>query len=76
MDWYMIDYIITKQRKMKDYNTSRPFYNACYLSEHTALFSKRSFCITWGRGWVHIQLIDPKVHQYFAIKIQHSKKVI
>ena len=42
-DWHMIDYVITRQRDVKDIHNTRSFHNSCYLSDHALLRSKVSF---------------------------------
>lgn len=44
-NWHMIDYVITKQRDIRDFKITRSFHASCYLSDHALLRSKTSLCL-------------------------------
>lgn len=39
-DWHLIDFVITKQRDVRDFLITRSFHATCYLSDHALLRSK------------------------------------
>lgn len=71
-NWHMIDYVITKQRDVKDFNITRSFHSTCYLSDYALLCSKASFSITQKK---HItKSLIPKRINVLPFKSSHKKR--